>query len=902
MNKNLQILYIDDNPMDRALVRDSLEQEHGGFDLTEAESQEEFEKLIEEKNFDIVLSDFNILGYEGLQVLDYVKENHPHIPVIMVTGTGSETVAVESMRRGAADYVIKTTQHIQKLPQTILSVIDKKKVQHERDKVLKDLKESEERFIHAMNASNDGLFDWNLETNDIYYSPGWKKMLGYEDHELPNDFSVWENTTDPKDVKKSWELQQKLISKQIDRFVIEFKMKHKDGHWIDILSRAKAIFDDKGKAIRMVGTHTDITDRKKADEALIINQYYLEKAQEIGSVGTWELDLIKNELIWTDQNYHNFSIPVGTPLTYEIFLDCVFPEDRDFVNNEWNNAINGQPYDIEHRILVDGQVKWLREKANITFDKKGKAIKAIGFTQDITERKEAEEALKQSEASLRDAQRIASIGNWSLDLTTGQVHMSDEMFNLIGLDKSEGPDVSQHEKYYTPESWQRFQAAIKEAQETGKSYEIEMEFARKDAKFRIAIASVEPVYDENNKMIGLKGILQDITKEKQYEANLIEAKEKAEKSDRLKSAFLANMSHEIRTPMNGILGFAGLLKKPELSGEQQQNYIQIIEKSGERMLNIINDIVSISKIESGIIEVYLTETNINKQLQFIYKTFKLEADNKKLNLSFTCGLSEKEAVIKTDSEKFYGILTNLVKNAIKYTDTGTIEFGYTYNENELEFYVKDTGIGIPKEKQEAIFERFIQADIADIQARQGAGLGLAISRAYTEMLGGEIWVESEEGKGSTFFFTIPNMTDTESKINKTIPSENKKESVIPEDLALKVLIAEDDEASEMLMSIELTKFSKEILKATNGIDAIEACRMNPDIDLVLMDIQMPKMNGYQATREIRKFNKNVVIIAQTAFALTGDREKAIESGCNNHISKPIKQDELLTLIQSYFKK
>ena len=249
-------------------------------------------------------------------------------------------------------------------------------------------------------------------------------------------------------------------------------------------------------------------------------------------------------------------------------------------------------------------------------------------------------------------------------------------------------------------------------------------------------------------------ILNDKNKE------LIKAKEKAEESNRLKSAFLANMSHEIRTPMNGILGFVGLLKEPKLSGEKQQKYIQLVEKSGARMLNIINDIVSISKIESGILDVHLSKMNINNQLQFVYDSLKLDADNKNLNLSFNCPLPEEKAIIKTDSEKFYSILSNLVKNAIKYTDKGTIEFGYANKGNEFEFYVKDTGIGIPKDRQEAIFERFIQADIFDKMARQGAGLGLTISRAYVEMLDGKIWVISEEAKGSTFFFTIPRNLDS----------------------------------------------------------------------------------------------------------------------------------------------
>ncbi len=381
----------------------------------------------------------------------------------------------------------------------------------------------------------------------------------------------------------------------------------------------------------------------------------------------------------------------------------------------------------------------------------------------------------------------------------------------------------------------------------------------------------------------------------------------AQESDRLKSAFLANMSHEIRTPMNGILGFAELLKEPNLSGQQQQEYIRIIEKSGNRMLNIINDIVDISKIEAGLMKLDIKETNINEQIEYIYNFFKPEAEAKGLKLTFSTLLPAKESIVKTDREKVYAILTNLVKNAIKYTNVGTIEIGYSlvdYNQVEtkhdrfvLIFYVKDTGIGIPKDKHEAIFERFIQADIACKMAYQGAGLGLSITKAYVEMLGGKIWVESEEEIGSTFYFTLPYNQKQQRK-----PEIYKSESLKKWDKIrkLKILIAEDDEISEMLIEITVNAFSKETFKARTGIEAIEACKMNPDIDLVLMDIQMPKMGGYEATRQIRNFNKNVIIIAQTAFVLSGDRHKAIEAGCNDYIAKPINKDELLMLIQKYF--
>lgn len=410
-----------------------------------------------------------------------------------------------------------------------------------------------------------------------------------------------------------------------------------------------------------------------------------------------------------------------------------------------------------------------------------------------------------------------------------------------------------------------------------------------------------PLLNYEGNIVGTFGISRDITEQKNLTIDLIKAKEHAEESDRLKSAFLANMSHEIRTPMNGILGFAELLKEPDLTGEKQQNYIKIIERSGARMLNIINDIIDISKIESGLMEVSIKDTNINEQIEFIYTFFKPEVEAKGMQLSFKNSLPTKEAIIKTDREKIYAILTNLVKNAIKYSNKGIIEFGYEFkvkSGTHLKFFVKDTGIGIPKDRQEAVFHRFVQADIGDKRAYQGAGLGLSISEAYVEMLGGKIWVESEQGKGSKFYFTIPYSTEPKEIITiKNVNSLHEEENQIKN---LKILIAEDDDISEMIITMIVKIFGKEILRVRNGVEAVEVCRNNPDIDLIMMDIQMPEMNGHEAARQIRQFNKTVVIIAQTAYGLIGDREIALEAGCNDYISKPISHVLLKQIIEKHF--
>ncbi|MFW5753643.1 MAG: PAS domain S-box protein [Marinilabiliaceae bacterium] len=550
---------------------------------------------------------------------------------------------------------------------------------------------------------------------------------------------------------------------------------------------------------------------------------------------------------------------------------------------------------------------------------------------EIIERKSAEEALQTSEEKYRRiAENVTDIV-WITDLEMNPIYVSPSVERVLGITPEDYLKRPISETY-PPASVEKFQKILTEqlAKEKdpevdrNRAFKLEAERYYADGTIGWDAMSATFLRDENMNPVAIQGVSRDITervkteealqkKNEEYELinkelqqindELLEAKEKAEESDRLKSAFLANMSHEIRTPMNGILGFAELLKEPELTGDQQQNYISVIEESGARMLSIINDIVDISKIEAGLNKLDIRETNINELIEYIYTFFKPEVEAKGMVLSFKNSLPLKESIIYTDREKVYAILANFVKNAIKYSNEGEIEIGYLKKGEWLEFYVQDTGVGIPKERQEAIFERFMQADIDDKMARQGAGLGLSISKAYVEMLGGKIWVESEEGVGSTFYFSLPLDTEHQSRVpQKDSISEGADHSQTSGVKGLKILIAEDDEASKILLQERLKTVGKEFLEAGTGVEAVEVCRGHPDTDLVLVDIQMPEMDGYEATRQIRQFNQDVVIISQTAYGLSGDREKSIEAGCDDYIAKPINKDKLLALIEKHFQK
>jgi len=393
---------------------------------------------------------------------------------------------------------------------------------------------------------------------------------------------------------------------------------------------------------------------------------------------------------------------------------------------------------------------------------KGKKV-VLGIARDISERKQNEEALRKSEQRYRFLAMNTLDTIWTTDADFNLTYVNDAVFSFLGYTPEEFIGLNPA-SFTPPEGLKAIQNAAERLVAKYKKGEIsqekfELQQIRKDGRVIHVEIRANLLQDSKGKINGFQGRSVNITEQKLTEKELILAKNKAEESDRLKSAFLANMSHEIRTPMNGILGFAELLKEPELTGDDQQKYINIIESSGERMLKTINDLIEISKLEASQMYVSLSEVNVNKQLQDIYAFFQPEVDNKGLQLVYNDSTFEPKLTINTDNEKLYGILVNLIKNAIKYTNKGSIEFGYIGKDSFVEFFVKDTGIGIPKDRQEAIFDRFIQADLSKSRSFEGAGLGLSITKAYVEMLGGKIRVESEEGKGSVFYFTIPYTTN-----------------------------------------------------------------------------------------------------------------------------------------------
>jgi PAS domain S-box-containing protein len=386
---------------------------------------------------------------------------------------------------------------------------------------------------------------------------------------------------------------------------------------------------------------------------------------------------------------------------------------------------------------------------------------------------------------------------------------------------------------------------------------------------------------------------------KKDELELTRAKEKAEESDKLKTAFLASMSHEIRTPMNHIMGFLELLNFTELDQAERQEFLNIIRASGDNLLRLIDDIIDIAKIESHQVELEETTISIQKFLNDIFVTYQdLIAVDEKSGIEIALDIADEQppAEIITDPQRLQQVLNNLLVNAIKFTNKGKITLGCKLqSNNRLLFFVSDTGIGIPKEKLGSIFERFRQLDYGYTRSFGGTGLGLAISKGLIEVLGGEIWVESEINAGSTFFFTIPYKPAETISETKEKPFDADKINWSDKS----ILIVEDDDMNAKFLKIILSKTKARLFNARNGQEAIDMAHKTA-FDLILMDIQIPIIDGYEATRMIREFDPSTTIIAQTAHAMTDERTHCLEAGCNDYLSKPINRKELLNKIQMFF--
>jgi PAS domain S-box-containing protein len=499
-----------------------------------------------------------------------------------------------------------------------------------------------------------------------------------------------------------------------------------------------------------------------------------------------------------------------------------------------------------------------------------------------------------TQKTMKDFERIFNLSAnpiWiaSLDGILQRVNPTFVTSTGYSVDEFIGQNIA---KFLHPDDveW-TFKYVAKKVNEKADQLGFENRFLTKDNRIIWYSWLLQPIYEEGIAF----SVGHDITKLKLVEEELILAKEKAEESDRLKSAFLANMSHEIRTPMNGILGFSEMFLTPDLTDEERQHYAQIVINSGKRLMTMLDDIIDISRIETGKLEIVKEPVKVNQLLDDLYDFFNSQYKNLKLEFTIEKSLSDHRSIISTDKLRLNQILSNLLSNAFKFTTRGFIRFGYKHKDELLEFYISDSGIGIPAEAQQLIFNRFQQANQDISRKYGGTGLGLAISKKLTELLGGNLWLKSEPGSGTTFYFTVPYI---QGEYNTPQIKEERKENIAKQELQ-NILIVEDDEVNYEFLDNLLTQQGYKTKFAYNGQKAIDMVKKFPEIDLVLMDIKLPGMDGLEATKKIKEYNPKIPVIAQTAYAMSGDKAKMLAAGCDDYIAKPVSKNQLLKVIGKY---
>jgi PAS domain S-box-containing protein len=635
-----------------------------------------------------------------------------------------------------------------------------------------------------------------------------------------------------------------------------------------------------------VGVIQDITDRRKANEALRDSENKYRRIFENIQVLYYESSMdgiileISPSISVLSQGLYNREDLLGKSMS-EFYS---FSEERQLLIDAL--MVNGSIADFEITLRNrDGSLIPCSVSAKIGFDPAGCPEKIIGSMLDISERKRAEEALKQSYSFSESLLKTIPFGMNIVDENGTILFLSDNFKRVFG-EESVGEKCWQ---LYRDDKKQCVDCPLRKGIVIGETEVYESQGVLGKRIFEISHTGM--IYQGKKAMLE---IFQDITDRKENEEELIRAKEKAEESDRLKTAFLHNISHEIRTPMNAIVGFSALLSESNVDHQTRQSYIDVIKQGSNHLLAIITDIVDIANIEARLVRMAKTEMNLNSKLKTLCDQYLLIAEEKKIEFTCETSLDYSDAFILTDGTKLLQIITNLINNALKFTHTGSIKLKYKVKGSFLEFLVSDTGIGISKEHHSRIFDRFYQVQNTVSRVYEGTGLGLSISKAYVEMLGGKMWLESEPGTGTTFYFTIPyeqSYSARDAAADRIVPEIAR----LPQ--KLKILIAEDIDSNFKLLKYFLAGTDYEILRAVNGREAVDICLSENKIDLILMDIKMPVMDGYTAVKLIREKNCTVPIIAQTAYA--DDKEKAIQGGCSGFISKPFDKKSLLRVLSEF---
>ncbi len=768
----------------------------------------------------------------------------------------------------------------------------------ERKKIEKILIENEERLRLSLHAASQGMYDIKIQTDEVVVNDEYALMLGYDPKTFVEKSTNWNERIHPDDYEKWEKAYRDYIAGKTDKYKIEFRLKSKDNQWKWIMSLGKIVeYDNEGKPVRMLGTHTDITTKKLIEEELGKSEQLFRTLAEHSPVGIFRTDQAGSTTYvnkyWCELSNLSFEEAMG-----DGWFKVVHPDDKKMLAENWEKATSHNTDSrAEYRFLLpDGRIKWVIGNAVPLRNADGIITGYLGTITDITERKEAE-------ATLRKLSQAVEQSNVSIVITNkdGIIEYVNPKFSEVsgyGIEEILGknPKLSKS-GYHTVEFYKDLWDTIL----SGKNWQGEIQNKKKNGELYWEFDIISPIFDETGNITHFVAVKEDVTEKKKMFEELITAKENAEEMNKAKSSFFANMSHELRTPFVGILGFAELLEET-LTDPEEKDFAAKIVQSSLRLTDTLNKILNISRLESAFYELNLTPVNINELITDISGLFVQYAKTNNTVIKVETEFIDRE--IKTDIKLLEEILNNLLNNAVRFTKNGEIKIRSEKINSFLRLTVSDTGIGIPEDKQAIIWQEFRQASEGFNRSFEGTGLGLTLTRKYVILLGGTINMESEENKGTIFTIEIPVVfvEEAESKPGNNLKVETKT-SDHKYSQKHKILFVDDDLVSCEYVNKVLGNIYK-IDFINNGDEALSIVKKN-NYDILLLDINLGKgIDGVELMQAIRKLKKysNTPLVAVTAFAAESDKIEFLSKGFTHYISKPFTSSELKNLISGLLSK
>ncbi len=793
--------------------------------------------------------------------------------------------------------------------------------------VTRNLWKSEEKYRLLVENQSDMVVKVDAEGRFLFVSQSYCKMFGQSEKQLlGNTFMPLVHDDDRKATAASFE----KIKSPPHCVEIEQRAKTVNG-WRWLSWTDTAILDKDGNVKEIIGVGRDITEKKASENALLEKNTFIQTVLDNLPIGLALNRINEGDALYQNKKFEEiYGWDAATLNNIQAFFESVYPDEAyrekliqqimadinsgDRENMKWENITITQK-DGSQRVVNAANIPLYDQNTmvstviDVTKQKRAELVQKVLFkiTDAVGLKSSLEEVIaviKKELGTLMDCQNLyVAFYDKDTDMlfTKYQHNDVDDTPEWQAEGSLTGLVVKQKKSLLVnQQSFQELQkqGLVRLLGKPSKAWLGVPLFAQEMVIGALAVQSYDNPQAYNQEDVELMEFVSGqislvLMKQKNLE-DLLAAKLKAEESDRLKTSFLNNLSHEVRTPLNGIVGCADLLSSSDNIADEWGLYSDIIAKNSKHLTNIINDVICMSSIETGQERLNSHVFNINQMLANLQDEFTV-LKPEHIELSYEVLLPEENTVINADEEKIKQVLVNLIDNALKFTEKGSVLFGCMIKEDRIHFYVKDTGIGMEEKMQEFIFEKFRKLEQDEQKLYRGTGLGLSIAKAYVEMMDGEIGLESETGKGSTFFFNLPLLMVKP----KSRTPQNSLEPIEPVSKQLTLLLVEDEESNMIYLKSIFRNKPIVLLQAYNGEEAIAVFRQNPDIDLVLMDLKMNVMNGFEATRQLKQLNPAVPIIAVTAYALPVDKNKAFKAGCDDYITKPFRKDALIEVMEKY---